>query len=114
MSDITEPIKPTISEETHYIFEGNNAYRKSRFTYEEAERLSKTLVNCQNCVDCIYCIECKYSNNCKDSRNCEYCYDCSKCIDCYDCLACKNCESCFNGGFGKDCKSCREFWRCEN
>lgn len=66
-----------------YIDGNNNRWDEKEFTLEDAERLSKTLVDCRYCTNCENCESCIYCENCK------YCVDCKNCIDCIDCVGVK-------------------------
>lgn len=51
-----------------------NKWSKSRYTIEEAQAASDSLITCKDCKNCW---------NCKD------------CWDCEDCENCKGCEECW-------------------
>ena len=44
----------------YYVFEGNNQYDSLKYSYEEAEKLAKTLENCRNCINCENCENCDF------------------------------------------------------
>jgi len=54
----------------------NNSWDCSVYTEEQAERWSKTLVNCNNCHICNNC------HNCTDCYNCNNCHNCDNCDNC--------------------------------
>lgn len=54
----------------YWVDENNNKWDAVYYTKEEAEKYSKTLVNC---------------------RDCENCEDCINCVGCRDCIRCANC-----------------------
>ena len=93
----------------YWEFENGNKYSKELYSYDDAERASKTLFNCENCIDCLKC------ENCKDCYNCEFCYDCVNCENCYfcqECFECKNCNSWQKCEFCYDCVYCVECLEC--
>ena len=67
-----------------------NYWSKDKYSYDEAVELSKTMVNCDNCLDCSDCVDCK------------------KCVDCNSCDNCENCDGCI------DCKYCEVYTDCVN
>lgn len=97
-------------EDLYWEFENGNKFSKHRHSYEDAERQSKTLINCSNCINCYNCKNC---NNCEYCIFCEYCEDCkhcnfcNECEDCYDCSSCKECGKCFRCEYCVDCQNCR-------
>ena len=60
-----------------------NKRTADNYTETDAESISKTLVNCYNCIDCSYCEDCK---NCTDCKHCVACYDCTSCTYCTGCI----------------------------
>ena len=74
--------KLKVSKRTHYIFEGQIAFTKEKFSYKEAIEAYKTLKNCKECEDCVDCV------------NCEKCSGCIKCEDCYKCQWLKGAKDC--------------------
>lgn len=56
---------------------------------EEAERLSLTLENCDNCINSRECTDCTLCKRCVRCNNCKDCYNCSGLINC-DYLECCN------------------------
>ena len=69
----------------NWIDKKGNMWNCKLFTKEQAEKASKTLVNCMFCIDCTNCIKCNDCINCKDCVSCEYCNDCIKCKKCNCC-----------------------------
>ena len=55
----------------------NNKWDCDIYTEEQAEKLSKTLINCFNCINCIDCISCSDCRYCSSCRSCRSCSDCS-------------------------------------
>jgi hypothetical protein len=51
---------------------GSNKWNASIYTQEQAEKYSKTLINCQNCINCRSCSSCSSCRSCSD---CSYCSD---------------------------------------
>lgn len=104
----------TIHGINYYIDNNNNKWNTNKWTKDEAIALSKSLIDCENCLDCYdceNCDDCKYCNNCKDCRyciNCENCIKCGKCNGCSDCNKCSRCKGC------KNCKNCRACNNCNN
>ena len=67
----------------YWVDENNNRWDCGIYTEGQAEKFSKSLVNCYNC------------HNCRNCRNCHDCYDCDYCDycdSCYDCDYCHNCH----------------------
>ena len=63
---------------------GSNKWDASIYPQEQAEKYSKTLINCQNCIncsDCSYCRSCSYCSYCSYCRSCSSCRSCSDCSD---------------------------------
>lgn len=103
-----------VEEGVVYVDHCNNKWSSSKYSLEEAKKLSKTMVNshynyncsnltncsnmnnCHNCVNChlcSYCIGCKsclYSDNLRNCIECSYCYNCNSCINCQDCKSVSN------------------------
>ena len=42
----------------YWEFENGNKYSKELYSYDDAERASKTLINCENCIQCLKCDNC--------------------------------------------------------
>ena len=55
-----------MSNDLYWEFENNNRFSKSEYSFEEAEKLNRTLVNCSNCENCSFCFDCV---------NCSWCID---------------------------------------
>jgi hypothetical protein len=70
---------------------GSNKWDASIYPQEQAEKYSKTLINCQNCINCSSCRSCRDCSNCSDCRDCSYS---SYCRDCSNCSSCRSCNSC--------------------
>ena len=59
-----------------WVDENNNRWDIEFYTEEEAEKCSKSLVdceNCRNCINCRNCYSCDNCNYCNNCRNCHYC-----------------------------------------
>lgn len=54
-------------ENGYWVDADNNRWNESRFTEEEAERLSKTLRHCKVCTDCTDCSSCAGCQDFKDN-----------------------------------------------
>ena len=83
--------------EDYYYIDGNY-FAKIKYTYENALEISKTLINCKECIDCEYCNNCKDCvgcERCTDCVGCEWCEDCNNCLDCLFCYECEKLERCF-------------------
>lgn len=78
----------------YWVDENNNRWDIEIYTEGQAEKCSKSLVNCYNCQNCY---------NCRNCRNCHYCYYCYYCCDCCNCDNCRYCCYCYNCC---DCNSC--------
>ena len=61
----------------YWVDENDNRWNIKTYTEEEAERYSKSLVNCYYCYNCI---------------DCHNCFNCFDCVDCSDCRYCWNCR----------------------
>ena len=66
-------------EDFWWIDGNNNKWDTCFYTEDEAEKCSKSLTNCDNCINCRNCI------------NCNSCIRCDSCINCDNCI---NCDSC--------------------
>ena len=62
-----------------------NKWNCKIYTKEQAEKASKSLVNCTFCQNCEFCINCGNCIECKYCVSCEYCNDCIKCTKCDYC-----------------------------
>ena len=87
----------------YWVDENNNRWNIEIYTEEEAEKCSKSLVNCH---DCYNCVDCKYCRNCNDCRYCINCRYCNSCLACYHCKNCRNCNDCRSCRYCVDCRSC--------
>lgn len=75
--------KLKVSKRTHYIFEGQIAFTKEKFSYKEAVEAYKTLKNCtecEDCVECVDCVKCSVCINCTDCKECQYLKGASDCV----------------------------------
>lgn len=99
---------------SHWRDENNNKWNIRKYSKNEAERLSKTLINCKNCTDCSNCINCSDCVECEDCLNCINCFCCSKCYECEGCGKCYNCDDCKNCSDCEDCVDCIECIQCIN
>jgi len=81
----------------YWIDENSNSWNKLIYTKEQAEKLSKTLINCKNCINCFRCSDCS---------DCSYCYDCSDCSGCSRCSRCSYCSRCSDCSDCSDCSGC--------
>ena len=62
-----------------WIDENNNSWDANKYTQDQAEKNSKSLINCSGCSDC---------------SDCTGCMSCSRCSDCSDCSGCSGCSHC--------------------
>ena len=53
----------------YWVDENNNRWDIEIYTEGQAEKFSKSLVNCHNCRNCSYCYNCDYCDNCRYCRN---------------------------------------------
>ena len=83
-----------MSNDLFWEFENNNRFSKSEYSFEEAEKLNRTLVNCSNCKNCIKCSDCKECIDCINCKKCVKCKKSSKCINCEECSFCFDCVNC--------------------
>ena len=86
----------------YWVDENNNRWDIEIYTEEQAEKYSRSLVNCRYCLNCDNC------QNCIDCRNCDNCHNCHDCNDCCYCCYCRNCRNCRN------CNNCRYCINCIN
>ena len=95
--------------------EYGNKWEISKYSKEEAARLSKTMVNCKGCINSESCKNCKGCVNCINCTNCDRCVNCSNCTRCINCHDCGECEwmcdstSCTNC---EDCVRCKDCHKC--
>lgn len=94
---LEEEIEKRWEEDTYWII-GTNKWSKESFTKKEAEALSKTLTNCENCIDCSHCEDCV---NCEDLH---FCCDCKDSNVCYHSYKLENCSGCTASSYLKDCR----------
>lgn len=86
----------------YWVDENNNRWDTEIYTEEEAEKYSKSLVNCYNCDSCYGCYGCYGCRNCCDCDNCYYCCDCRNCDNCRNCYNCYDCDNCH-------CDNCHDY-----
>lgn len=67
-------------EDFWWIDGNNNKWDADLYTEDEAEKCSKSLTNCENCINCKNCIDC------------DSCVRCDSCINCDNCINCNNCN----------------------
>lgn len=67
---------------------GTNKWERSRFSWEQAQKLNKTLIDCEYCTNCAYCEQCV---NCED---CMFCCECADCVQCNFYSLCMDCKKC--------------------
>lgn len=77
-----------------FIDSNDNAWSGEKYTKEEAERESATLINCFKCLDCCDCVNCNGCINCEACQSCFVCHDCVRCKYCKKCRECDACELC--------------------
>ena len=78
----------------YWVDENNNRWDIKIYTKGQAEKLSKSLVNCYNCRNCCYCRNCNDCSECSYCRYCRYCNDCCNCNNCRYCFYCYYCRNC--------------------
>lgn len=90
-----------------------NMWNRTEYTEHEAERLSRTLINCKNCVDSEYLVNCYGCKDCRysiDLINCISCTESAGCKDSYDlhsCSMCTSCQSCSECTWCHECHGCK-------
>lgn len=118
-----------------YFHINGNYFSKVKYTFEDAEKISETLINCKGCIDCQDCIgctecrECTSCTNCVNSVGCSDCHSCTECSLCYhcnkleECINCNRCSyskkliHCYSCTFCEKCSECRELdfsYNCDN
>ena len=104
----------------YWVDENNNRWDIEIYTEEQAEKFSKSLVNCYDCDNCGDCGNCRNCKNCRYCHNCDYCHNCYDCYDCCDCrycsccCDCRSCEYCRNCIDCRNCDNCRDCIDCRN
>lgn len=78
-------------ENGYWIDDNSNKWNCNLYTEEQADKFSKTLIDCKNCTNCRSCSYCSY---CSDCSYCNYCSDCRSCSDCNYCSYCSYCNYC--------------------
>ena len=71
----------------------NNRWSKSKYSQEEAQACSETLINCSKCIDCEESRDCTNCRECKRGVSLRYC---TRCYDCRNCIYCGGCDVCSN------------------
>jgi len=66
---------------SQWVDDNGNKWDTEYFSEAKAKKLSKGLINCNNCINCTDCI------------GCEDCIDCVACEDCKECKFCKDMNS---------------------
>lgn len=74
-----------------WIDNNNNKWLAEWYSKKEAKELSKSLIDCKDCVGCSHCINC---SKCIESHVCINCLECVDCFSCTICVACVNCHYC--------------------
>ena len=69
----------------YWVDENNNRWDIEIYTEKEAEKCSKSLVNCYNCCDCRNCYSCRNCINCRNCYSCDNCNYCNNCRNCHYC-----------------------------
>lgn len=98
----------------YYIDGNNNKWNAIYYSYNEAKKLSLSLIDCTNCTNCINCQDCKNCINCQDCTNCINCTDCAECIICANCTGCTDCANCTNCTNCATCIDCTNCIKCTN
>jgi hypothetical protein len=86
----------------YWTDENNNRWNRDRYTKDQAEQLSKKMINCKYCTDCTdcnscdYCYSCDSCDYCNSCNFCKFCNSCDSCYSCYSCDYCDYCNSCKN------------------
>ncbi len=86
-----------------WVDKNNNSWDCDVYTQEQAKKLSKTLINCSDCLNCSYCSRCFRCSNCFDCSDCFGCSNCSRCSGCSGCSRCFGCSDC------SGCSGCSDF-----
>lgn len=116
--------------DNYWVDDNGNRWSMKNYSFEEALKHQKTLIDCSNCtncsecsnchhcVDCVHCSYCKSSSNCSfcsylnESNNCLYVTYSTKCKNCSFCNACKQCDKCSHSNGLRKCFSCRHCTDC--
>lgn len=77
----------------YYVDDRNNKWSKSIYTEDQAEKNSKSLINCSDCSRCSRCSDCSHCSDCSGCSDCSDCSHCSRCCDCSDCSGCSGYKS---------------------
>ena len=65
-----------------FVDERGNEWSALLYSEEKAEKLSATLINCNDCSGCSYCSYCSGCSYCSYCSGCSYCSYCSGCSGC--------------------------------
>lgn len=87
----------------YWVDKNNNMWDCYVYTQEQAEKFSRTLIDCHNCINCYNCHNCCSCLSCHD---CYRCHHCNSCYSCYYCISCNSCHSCHSCYF---CYKCRDY-----
>jgi hypothetical protein len=101
----------------YWIDSNSNKWYCDLYTEEQADKLSKTLIDCFNCINCSscrYCSDCSDCHYCRSCRDCSYCSDCSSCSHCRSCRYCSDCSHCSYCRYCSDCSYCRDCSYCSS
>lgn len=100
----------------YWMDENNNRWDTKIYTKEQAEKFSKSLVDCYNCYNCDNCYNCRYCdycNNCHNCHQCSYCGNCRYSSNCYNCYDCRYCDYCNNCNYSYHCRNCYHCCDCD-
>lgn len=86
----------------YWVDDGNNFWNCELYPKDDAEKYSRSLINCNDCIDCCNCNNCNRGVSCIDCKKCNACYDCNACNDCDGCLGCINCKGLWSCSFCHD------------
>lgn len=82
-------------ENGYWVIE-TNKWNAKKYSKENAENHSKTMVMCKNCIDSFFCFEC---TNCTNCFNCILCHECDNCSMCRVCGHLEDCHGSYEKGY---------------
>jgi hypothetical protein len=53
----------------YWTDENNNRWNRDQYTKDQAEQLSKKMINCKYCTDCYSCYSCDSCDSCNSCKN---------------------------------------------
>lgn len=95
----------------YWVDSDGNMWNYGVCNEEQAEKHSKSLVDCMNCRNCR---NCRHSNFCDDCENCDRCSMCVECRSLYLCTGCVKCSNCSYVHGSDTCNDCDHCVSCRS